>query len=101
MGKKTRVTTKPDQPSKQMYMYGIKNYLPAPQEGEDEGTIGEHIKMLQSESKKRRQDSTLINHLMSVTLSHRRHGIINKQWTVPYLKTVFPCLFDEDEVSSS
>ena len=82
-------------------MYGIKNYLPAPPEGEDEGTISEHIKMLQSESRKTRQDKAMIDHLMSVTLAHRRNGIINSHWTVPYMKNMYPCLFHEDEVSLS
>ena len=75
--KKPKATTpKRDQANKQMY--GIKNYLPAPPEGEDEGTISEHIKMLQSESRKTRQDKAMIDHLMSVTLAHRRNGIIQQ-----------------------
>lgn len=81
-------------------MYGIQNYLPALPHGEDEETMKQYIKIMQSEAKKVRQDVHKIEHLMTITLADRREKIVNERRKVSALKDCYPCLFNEDEVST-
>lgn len=81
-------------------MYGIKNYLPPMPDGEDGETIKQHLKMMQSESKKDRQDVNLIEELMTLTMAYRHQMIVEEKWSIIDMKDKFSCLFNKDEVSS-
>lgn len=98
--KRARISkNKPAEKTSAPNYWGVKNFLPKHTEGEDENSMWKQIKWMQLESRKTRQDVIKIGHCMELTLSIRRRMIVEEKSSIQDLKSHFPCLFFETEVS--
>lgn len=77
------------------------SYLPDRPISEDDLTIKKHEDFLIKEKKKRQPDYAGVKLSMDKTLSDRREWLVNTQPRprIGEVKTRFPWLFDEDQVS--
>ena len=79
--------------------YGVKHYLPSRQPGETDDTVAAMIKRMDDESRKWKPNRSCIAELMDATFADRRQLIVVEKAPVERIKSTYPCLFNEDEVS--
>lgn len=79
--------------------FGAKNFLCQRPATEDDASQMMHRKTMKSEFLKRNVNIRLIETLMELTFSDRRHFIVNQSPPIEALKLEYPCLFDTYQVS--
>ncbi|RXG60668.1 hypothetical protein Avbf_12111, partial [Armadillidium vulgare] len=88
-------------PNKRSAVWGLTNYLPGRELGENDCTIREHTEFLQLEFKKLRPNYDRVNSSMTATLSDRRHKIVVDHSPIAEVIETWPWLKDENEVDNS
>ncbi|RXG67377.1 hypothetical protein Avbf_17756 [Armadillidium vulgare] len=88
-------------PNKRSAVWGLTNYLPLRELGENDCTIREHTEFLQLEFKKLRPNYDRVNSSMTATLSDRRHKIVVDHSPIAEVIETWPWLKDENEVDNS
>ncbi|RXG67556.1 hypothetical protein Avbf_17089, partial [Armadillidium vulgare] len=88
-------------PNKRSAVWGLTNYLPGRELGENDCTIREHTEFLQLEFKKLRPNYDRVNSSMTATLSDRRHKIVVDHSPIAEVIETWPWLKDENEVNNS
>ena len=80
--------------------WGVKNFLPENQEGEDSTSMQAHRARLNHQYKLplQKRDKLLIRKLMDVTFPHRRHMIVNEMARVKEVLELYPILQDDEQV---
>ncbi|RXG69305.1 hypothetical protein Avbf_04760 [Armadillidium vulgare] len=84
-------------PNKRSAVWGLTNYLPGRELGENDCTIREHTEFLQLEFKKLRPNYDRVNSSMTATLSDRRHKIVVDHSPIAEVIETWPWLKDENE----
>lgn len=79
-------------------VWGLENFLPDRDEGEDDETQKEHEEWLELELKKTCPDKNKIKLLMGLTFPDRRALIVTHGTPVKDLLSKYQCLADSDEV---
>lgn len=86
-------------PKKNIPAFGVKNYLCQRPSTEDDASQMLHRKTMAIEICKKNVNVRLIETLMELTFSDRRHFTINQSPSIEALKEEYPCLFDTYQVS--
>ena len=81
--------------------WGIKNYLPSYQDGEDASAMDAHRERLhiQYNQSSAKRDQQIIRKLMDLTFPHRRNLLIREMATIREVIDLYPLLQDETQVT--
>ena len=98
--KRTSLSKSADVPVKHykaevLSLFGVKNYLPPRPSGETDDTIADMVKIMQTQ----KHSDARMDDLMNQTFADRRKMIVTDEVGIRELKTQYPCLFRQDQVS--
>ena len=99
-GKKRNNEETAECPNPKRMCWGMKNFLPDLEEGEDELTINRYKDDLKSQARytEKRQNKELVKRLMSKTFPHRRRLIVMELIRLPDLVESYPFLSCQEQV---
>lgn len=78
--------------------WGLANYLPEREAGEDDTSVKQHTEWLKIEKMKKKPNYEKACLLMDKTLSDRRKLIVENNPSLEIIKTEYPWHFQEEEV---
>lgn len=78
--------------------WGLPNYLPKREEGEDDMSVKKHTEFLKVEKQKKKPNYERVCMLMQKTFADRRQFIVTGNETILAVQQEYPWLFQEEEV---
>ena len=94
-----QIKTEVEPPESDKAHYGMVNYLPPRPITETDDSIKLHIRTMKQEWKKRDRDLKKVNKLMDLTLSERRHFVVQEAPEVSEVLAEYPVLTDSKQVN--
>lgn len=93
-----RAAKAPPKKVKSLALFGVVNFLPQRPPGDTDDTVQDMQKIMCDENRRLKQNRGRIEQLMTQTFADRRKLIVTDGISLRELRTIYPCLFDQEQV---